>query len=344
MWLSELMIREIAVDLGKSNTLIINEDEIVIDSPSIVARDLVKKKIIAVGRDAYLMQGKTHSNIKTIRPIKEGVIADFDAAEKMMGKFIGGIPALKLNFFPFSLRMLICMPLSISEIEIRAIREAGKKIGIKEVCLIYEPLAAAIGIGLDVMNPQGNMIVNIGSGTTEIAVICLGEIICSKSIKIAGDVFTEDILGYLKTEHQIQIGLVSAEKLKIEAGSAIDELEKNPEEVTVSGKKLANGIITNLKVGRREISKALDDSICRIEEAIIFTLSMVPPEIAADIYKRGLYLTGGGAFLRGLDRRIEMKTCLKVSIGEDPLRAAVKGANTVLKNKIKYSAMISSLR
>ncbi|MHC0442837.1 rod shape-determining protein [Flavobacterium sp. 3-210] len=339
MRLLEFITREIAVDLGTANTLIIYDNKIVIDSPSIVARDINTNTIIAVGREASLMQGKTHKNIRTIRPIKEGVISDFDASEKMISGFLAAIPGLKLNCFPFSLRMMVCIPLAISDIEIRAIRESCEKVRVKEILFIYEPLAAAIGIGLDIRRPLGTILVNIGSGATEIAVMALGGIICSRSIKIGGDVFTEDIVHYMKVNHQLQIGLSSAEKVKIEAGST-DEMNNATAELTIKGINLITGKIHAAKVGHKEIMKALDESINSIEEAILSTLSMAPPEIAADIYWSGLYLAGGGAFLQGLDQRITDKTGLKVHIGEDPIRAAVKGANLVLKNKIDYQDLL----
>lgn len=340
MSLLEFMTREIAMDLGTANTLIIYQGKIVVDNPSIVACDIKNKKMIAIGTDASLMEGRTHNNIKTIRPVKEGVISDFDASEKMISGFINNISALKRNFFSPAIRMVVCIPCGISKMGIIAIKESCLRLIAQEVFLIYEPLAAAIGIGLDVMKPHGNIIVDIGGGTTEIAVICLGGIVCSTSINIAGDVLTQDILNYMKTIHHLQIGFSSAEKLKIEIGLASEELENIPDKIMVRGKNIVSGNVSAVTVSHREISKALDPSLKMIEDSIMVILSMTPPELSADIYKTGLYLAGGGAMLRGLDKRISKRTGLQVYIGEDPLRAAVKGTYIVLKNKMRFNAVL----
>ena len=221
----DFLTEEIAIDLGTANTLIIHNDKVVIDSPSIVARDRVSGKIIAVGNEANLMQGKTHENIKTIRPLKDGVIADFDASEQMISLFIKSIPALKKKFFSPALRMVICIPSGITEVEMRAVKESAERVNGKEVYLIHEPMAAAIGIGVDIMQPKGNMIVDIGGGTTEIAVIALGGIVCDKSVKVAGDVFTNDIIYYMRTQHNLYVGDRTAEKIKIQIGSATGDLD-----------------------------------------------------------------------------------------------------------------------
>ena len=194
----DFLTEEIAIDLGTANTLIIHNDKVVVDSPSIVARDIKSSKIIAVGKEANLMQGKTHQKIQTVRPLKDGVIADFDASERMISMFIKNIPALRKKLFAPSLRMVICIPSGITEVEMRAVKESAERVNGKEVYLIHEPMAAAIGIGVDIMQPKGNMIVDIGGGTTEIAVIALGGIVCDKSVKVAGDVFTGDIIYYMR--------------------------------------------------------------------------------------------------------------------------------------------------
>lgn len=340
MGLFDFMIVEIAMDLGTANTLIIYDGKIVVDSPSIVARDIRNGKIIAVGKEASLMQGKTHENIKTIRPLKDGVIADFDASEKMISWFIKNIPELKKNFLTPALRMVVCIPSGITEVEMRAVKESCERVNGKEVYLIHEPMAAAIGMGLDVMQPKGNIIVDIGGGTTEIAVVALGGIICDKSIKIAGDVFTNDILYYMRTHHNLYVGDASAERIKIEVGAAMEELEEAPEDITVRGRDLLAGKPKEVIVSYREIARALDKSIQRIEDAIMVTLSVTPPELAADIYNTGLYLAGGGAMLRGLDKRISRKTDLPVYIAEDPLRAVVRGTGIVLKDIPKYKSVL----
>ncbi len=336
----DFMTEDIAIDLGTANTLIIHNDKVVVDSPSIVARDRVSGKIIAVGKEASMMQGKTHENIKTIRPLKDGVIADFDASEKMLQMFIKSIPALKKRLFTPALRLVICIPSGITEVEMRAVKESAERVNGKEVYLIHEPMAAAIGIGVDIMQPKGNMIVDIGGGTTEIAVIALGGIVCDKSVKIAGDVFTNDIVYYMRTQHNLFVGESTAEKIKIEIGAAIEDLETPPDDMSVQGRDLLTGKPKQVEVSFREIAKALDKSIQRIEDAVMETLSQTPPELAADIYNTGIYLAGGGSMLRGLDKRISQKTDLPVYIAEDPLRAVVRGTGMALKNIPKFRSIL----
>ncbi len=336
----DFMTEEIAIDLGTANTLIIHLDKVVVDSPSIVARNRSSGKIIAVGKEASLMQGKTHENIKTIRPLKDGVIADFDASEKMINMFIKSIPALKKKWFSPALRMVICIPSGITEVEMRAVRESAERVNGKEVYLIHEPMAAAVGIGLDIMRPKGNMIVDIGGGTTEIAVIALGGIVCDKSVKVAGDVFTSDIIYYMRTQHNLYIGESTAESIKIEIGAAIEDLKSPPEDKYIQGRDLLTGKPKQVQVSYREIAKALDKSILRIEDAVMETLSQTPPELAADIYNTGIYLAGGGSMLRGLDRRLSQKTDLPVYIAEDPLRAVVRGTGITLKNLEHYKSIL----
>jgi len=297
-------------------------------------------KIIAVGKEANMMQGKTHENIKTIRPLKDGVIADFDASEQMIKLFIKSIPALKKKLFTPALRMVICIPSGITEVEMRAVKESAERVNGKEVYLIHEPMAAAIGIGLDIMQPKGNMIVDIGGGTTEIAVIALGGIVCDKSVKIAGDVFTNDIIYYMRTQHNLFVGETTAEKIKIQIGAATEDLDNTPEDMSVQGRDLLTGKPKQVDVSYREIAKALDKSIQRIEDAVMETLSQTPPELAADIYNTGIYLAGGGSMLRGLDKRISLKTDLPVYIAEDPLRAVVRGTGMALKNINKYKGIL----
>ena len=336
----DFMTEDIAIDLGTANTLIIHNDKVVIDSPSIVARDRISGKIIAVGKEANMMQGKTHENIKTIRPLKDGVIADFDASEQMIKMFIKSIPALKKKLFTPALRMVICIPSGITEVEMRAVKESAERVNGKEVYLIHEPMAAAIGIGLDIMQPKGNMIVDIGGGTTEIAVIALGGIVCDKSVKIAGDVFTNDIIYYMRTQHNLFVGETTAEKIKIQIGAATEDLDNAPEDMSVQGRDLLTGKPKQVDVSYREIAKALDKSIQRIEDAVMETLSQTPPELAADIYNTGIYLAGGGSMLRGLDKRISQKTDLPVYIAEDPLRAVVRGTGMALKNISKFKSIL----
>ena len=330
----------IAIDLGTANTLIIHNDKVVVDSPSIVAINKKTDKIIAVGTEASLMQGKTHENIKTVRPLKDGVIADFNASEQMISLLISSIPSLKKRFFTPALKMVICIPSGITEVEMRAVRESAERVNGKEVYLIHEPMAAAIGIGVDIMQPKGNMIVDIGGGTTEIAVIALSGIVCDKSVKVAGDVFTGDIIYYMRTQHNLFIGERTAEKIKITIGSASEELESPPDDMSVQGRDLLTGKPKEALISYREIAKALDKSIIRIEDSVMETLSQTPPELAADIYNTGIYLAGGGSMLRGLDKRLSKKTDLPVFIAEDPLRAVVRGTGITLKNIERYKSVL----
>jgi rod shape-determining protein MreB len=336
----DFMTEDIAIDLGTANTLIIHEGKIVIDSPSIVARDRTTGKIIATGKKASLMQGKTHENIKTIRPLKDGVIADFEASEQMIKEFIRNIPSIKKRFFTPALRMVICIPSGITEVEKRAVIDSAEHMNAKEIYLIHEPMAAAIGIGIDIMEPKGNMIIDIGGGTTEIAVIALGGIVCDKSVKVAGDVFTSDITYYMRTQHNLYIGERTSERVKIQVGSATEDLENPPEDMLVQGRDLLSGKPKQVQISFREVAKALDKSILRVEDAVMETLSRTPPELAADIYNTGIYIAGGGSMLRGLDKRLSRKTDLPVYVAEDPLRTVVRGTGIVLKDLEKYKDVL----
>jgi rod shape-determining protein MreB len=258
----------------------------------------------------------------------------------MISMFIKNIPALKKRFFTPALRMVICIPSGITEVEMRAVRESAERVNGKEVYLIHEPMAAAIGIGVNIMQPKGNMIIDIGGGTTEIAVIALSGIVCDKSVKVAGDVFTNDIIYYMRTQHNLYVGERTAERVKILIGSALEELENPPEDMTVQGRDLLTGKPKETVISYREIAKALDKSIIRIEDSVMETLSQTPPELAADIYNTGVYLAGGGSMLRGLDKRLSQKTDLPIFIAEDPLRAVVRGTGIALKNIDQYKTIL----
>ena len=339
MGIFNFFTQEIAIDLGTANTLIIYNDKVVVDEPSIVAVDRASGKVIAIGRQAQQMHGKTHENIKTIRPLKDGVIADFQAAESMIRGMIKMIKPGRSLFTP-SLRMVICIPSGITEVEKRAVRDSAEHAGAKEVYLIHEPMAAAIGIGIDVEEPMGNMIIDIGGGTSEIAVIALGGIVCDKNIRVAGDEFTSDIEEYMRRQHNILIGERTAEQIKIEVGAALPELDNPPEDYAVRGRDLMTGIPKESKGSYKEIAYALDKSISKIEEAIMNALEMTPPELSADIYRTGIYLAGGGSMLRGLDKRISVKTKLPVHIAEDPLRAVARGTGIALKNIDRFQFLM----
>jgi len=332
MGLFDFFTREIAIDLGTANTLIIMNDKVVVDEPSIVARDIQTGAIVAIGKTAQQMHGKTHKLIETIRPLKDGVIADFESAEQMIRGMIKMIHTGNRLITP-SLRMMVCIPSGITEVEKRAVRDSCEHAGAKEVYLIHEPMAAAIGIGIDVEEPMGNMIIDIGGGTSEIAVIALGGIVCDKSIRVAGDDFTTDIEEYMRRQHNILVGERTAEQIKIEVGSALTDLgDKAPPPFAVRGRDLMTGIPKEILITYSEVAHALDKSISKIEEAILTALEMTPPELSADIYKTGIYLAGGGSMLRGLDSRISEKTKLPIHIAEDPLRAVARGTSIALKN------------
>ncbi len=341
MGLFNVFTQEIAIDLGTANTLIIYNDKVVVDEPSIVAQDRTTGKIIAIGKTAQQMHGKTHENIKTIRPLKDGVIADFQAAEHMIRGLIKMMKVGNRIFQP-SMRMVICIPSGITEVEKRAVQDSAEHAGGKEVYLIHEPMAAAIGIGVDVEEPMGNMVIDIGGGTSEIAVIALGGIVCNKSIRTAGDDFTSDIEEYMRRQHNILIGERTAEQIKIEVGSALPELDNPPDDYAVRGRDLMTGIPKEIYVTYKEIAHSLDKSISKIEEAILGALEMTPPELSADIFKTGIYLAGGGSMLRGLDKRISLKTKLPVHIAEDPLRAVARGTGIALKNIEKFQFLIKT--
>ena len=329
------LTQELAIDLGTANTIILMNDKIVVDEPSIVAIDQNTGKPIAFGQQARMMHGKTHANIKTIRPLRDGVIADFNAAEQMIRGFIKMIN-YRNSFFTPSLKMVVCIPSGSTEVEIRAVRDSAEHAGGRDVYLIYEPMAAAIGIGIDVEAPAGNMVVDIGGGTTEIAVISLGGIVINQSIRVAGDVFTSEIQQYMRQQHSIKIGELTAEDIKIKVGAAMSELDVYPEPYAVRGPNLMTAHPVEVSVTSQEIAHSIDKSLVKIEAAIIQVLEQTPPELYADIVQNGIYLTGGGALLRGLDKRLYEKINIKFHVSEDPLHSVARGTSIALKNTEKH--------
>ena len=335
----DFMQEAIAIDLGTANTLIIHNDKVVVDEPSIVAKNIRTGDIVAIGERAQQMHGKTHKEIETLRPLKDGVIADFQASEQMIRGFIEMLK-MKRSIISPSLKMVVCIPSGVTEVEKRAVIDSAEHAGAKDVWLIHEPMAAAIGIGIDVLEPKGNMVIDIGGGTTEIAVISLGGIVCDKSIRVAGDELTANIQYHMKTRHNIAIGDIMAEQIKIHCGSALTELEDPPSNYSVHGRDLMSGIPKEVIVTYKEIAGALNNSIEQIEEAIMSALFNTPPALSADIYNEGLYLTGGGSMLRGLDKRLSKKTKLPVYVAEDPLRAVARGTGIALKNTDRYTFLM----
>ncbi|MDO4367200.1 MAG: rod shape-determining protein [Bacteroidales bacterium] len=325
------LTQELAIDLGTANTVIFINDKIVVDEPSIVAIDQNTGKPIAYGIEARRMHERTNPGIRTVRPLKDGVIADFNAAELMIRGFVKMINKKRSLFTP-TLKMVVCIPSGSTEVEIRAVRDSSEHAGGRDVYLIYEPMAAALGIGLDVLAPSGLMVVDIGGGTTEIAVISLGGIVCKESIRVAGDVFTTEIQQYMRQQHNIKVGEVTAELIKINVGAALSELDDAPEPYTVRGPNIMTAHPVEVAVTYQEIAHCLDKSLAKIEASVLSVLEQTPPELYSDIVQRGIFLTGGGALLRGLDKRLYEKINIPFHVAEDPLRAVARGTSIALKN------------
>ena len=331
--------QELAMDLGTANTIITCNDKMVVDEPSVIALDARSEKVLAVGRQAREMYLPSDPNIRTIRPLREGVIADFYAAEQMMRGLIKMASGRKRWFAP-SLRMVIGIPSGSTEVEIRAVRDSAEHAGGREVYMVFEPMAAAIGVGMDVLAPEGNMIVDIGGGTTEIAVISLGGIVSNKSIKMAGDDLTNDIVEYMRRQHNIRVSERMAERIKINVGSALSILEDAPEDFEVCGPNQMTALPMKVPVSYQEIAHCLDKSISKIEAAVLSALEQTPPELYADIVKNGIYLAGGGALLRGIDKRLRDKMGIEFHVADDPLHAVARGTGIALKNIDKFNFLI----
>ncbi len=333
--------QEIAMDLGTANSIIIHNDKIVVDEPSVVAVDIKTDKVLAVGTTAHQMEGKESPGIRTIRPLRDGVIADFDAAEQMIRGMVKMVSSKRRWFSP-SLRMVVCIPSGSTEVEIRAVRDSSEHAGGRDVYMIYEPMAAALGIGLDVEAPEGNMIVDIGGGSTEIAVISLGGIVSNKSIRVAGNVLTADIQEHMGRVHNLKVGTTMAEKIKINVGSALPVLEPDeaPEPFIVTGPNRMTSLPMEVPVTYEEISHCIDKTISKMEAAILDALEQTPPELFADIVRNGIYLAGGGALMRGLAKRFTDRFKIEFKIAEDPLHAVAKGTGVALKNTHRFSFLI----
>ena len=325
---------DIAIDLGTANTLIwLKGKGVVINEPSIVARTIHDDNIVAVGDEAKAMLGRTHRDLETIRPLQDGVIADFKMTDGMLQGFIN-----KINFSRMARpRMVICVPSGVTEVERRAVKDSGERANAREVYLIEEPVAAAIGIGLDISQPIGNIIVDIGGGTTEIAVISLNGVVTKETIRIAGDEMDESILQWFRNEHKLEIGLGMSESIKKSVGSAMQMKTKT---ISVRGRDLVSGIPKTIEVSSDEIRQALKDPVNAIVEAVKRCLEQTPPELAADILERGIIVAGGGSLLKGIDQIIRERTNVPVNVAEDPLLSVVKGTGMVLENLKKYEAVL----
>lgn len=333
------LTQEIAIDLGTANTIIICDDKVVVDEPSVVAISTADNKMVAVGRKAQQMIGKGGNMIRTVRPLRDGVIADFYACEMMIRGMIKMIPKSNQLFMP-SIKMVICIPSGSTEVEIRAVRDSSEHAGARDVYMIYEPMAAAIGIGIDVESSEGCMIVDIGGGTTEIAVISLGGIVANKSIKTAGDDLNADIIEYLSRMHNMRIDEPTAERIKIQVGSALTELENPPEDFMVIGPNKVTALPMEVPISYQEIAHCIDKSISKIENAILQALENTPPELYADIVKNGIFLAGGGAQLHGLAKRLTDKITIPFHVADDPLHAVARGTGIALKNIKNFGFLI----
>ena len=336
MGLFDLISNDIGIDLGTANTLVFVRGEgIVLNEPSVVAIEVATKKVLAIGKAAKEMVGRTPGGMAAIRPMKDGVIADFEIAERLLSDFIKRVVKHRYLMKP---RIVISVPSGITEVEKRAVRDSAENAGAREVYLIQEPMAAAIGVGLQVEAPSGNMIIDIGGGTSEIAVIALNGIVNNTSIRIAGDEMDEAIMLYLKKNFNLLIGERTAEDIKIKIGSAF-ELEKE-ESMEIKGRDLVNGVPKTMKVSSVQIREALKEPVEAIIEAVKQALERTPPELAADILDKGIIMTGGGALLKGLDKRLREEANLPVNVADDPLTCVVRGTGKVLEDMNHYSKVL----
>lgn len=327
------MSKDMGIDLGTANTLVyVKGKGIVLREPSVVAINSMNKKVLAVGEEAKKMIGRTPGNIVAIRPMKDGVIADFDVTQMMLKKFISKVIGKSAFASP---RIIVCYPSGVTEVEKRAIDEAAKQAGAREVVLMEEPMAAAIGAGLPVDEPTGSMIVDIGGGTTEVAIISLDGIVTSKSLRIAGDELDQAIISYIKKEYNLMIGERTAESVKMELGSAF-KLEEE-KDMDIKGRDLVTGLPKTITVSMEQIREALKEPVSAIIDAIKTTLEKTPPELAADIMEKGIMLAGGGALLKGLDKLINHETHMPVHIAESPLDCVALGAGRALEYFDKIS-------
>ncbi len=340
MGIFDSLSNDIGIDLGTANTLVyVKGQGIVLNEPSVVAIEKSTGKVLAIGSAAKEMMGRTPGNIAAIRPLKDGVIADFDICERLIADFIRRVVKHKFLMKP---RVVISVPSGITEVEKRAVRDSAENAGAREVYLIQEPMAAAIGVGLPVDQPSGSMVIDIGGGTSEIAVIALNGIINDTSVRIAGDEFNDAIIMYLKKNYNLLIGELTAEEIKIQIGSAFP-LDKEIS-MEIKGRDLVAGVPKNLNLSSVQVREAISETVDTIVEAVRQALEQTPPELASDILERGIILTGGGALLRGLDKRLRQETNLPVNVAEDPLTCVVRGSGKVLSDFAGYSKVLERSR
>ena len=340
MGLFDVLSNDIGIDLGTANTLVyVRNQGIVLNEPSVVAIEKSTGKVLAIGSAAKEMIGRTPGYIAAIRPLKDGVITDFENSEKLIADFIRRVVKHKYLMKP---RVVICVPSGITEVEKRAVRDSAENAGAREVYLLQEPMAAAIGVGLPVEQPSGSMVIDIGGGTSEIAVIALNGIVNDTSIRIAGDELNEAIIQFLKKNYNLLIGELTAEQIKINIGSAF-QMEKELS-MEIKGRDLVAGVPKNLKLSSVQVREALSETIDIIIEAVRQAVERTPPELLSDILERGIILTGGGALLRGLDKCLRQETNLPVIVAEDPLTCVVRGTGKVLENFVNYSKVLERSR
>ena len=328
--------RDIGIDLGTANVLIhVKGKGIVLNEPAVVAMDRTQGKVLAVGEEAYMMVGRTPGNIEAIRPLKDGVIADFDITEAMLKHFINKI---NVKGFLSKPRMLICCPTNITKVEQKAIKEAAEKSGGRRVYLEEEPKVAAIGAGMEIFQPSGNMVIDIGGGTTDVAVLSMGDIVTAESIKVAGDTFNQDILQYIKHKYKLLIGERTAEEIKINIGTVFKD--GRTETMDIRGRDMVSGLPRTITVSSNEVEEALREPVSLIVQAAKSVLERTPPELSADIIDRGIILTGGGAMIHGIDQLLAEELKVPVLVAEEPMNCVAKGTGLMLQNIDKVDKKI----